>query len=135
MERLKHLIMTVGLPRSGKSTWAKKQGLPIINPDSIRLAIHGKHFIEEAEPLIWIMAKYMVKSLFIAGHNKVILDATNLTNKRRDYWKDDMWKRCYVNFDATKEQCINRAIEDYRYDLIGIILRMNDEKELDFEDD
>src|SRR5690554_6874569 len=37
-ERHKHiLICTVGLPRSGKTTWARKQSYPIVNPDSIRL--------------------------------------------------------------------------------------------------
>ena len=35
------LIVMVGLPRSGKTTWARKQGYPIVNPDSIRLAFHG----------------------------------------------------------------------------------------------
>ncbi|GAF94425.1 unnamed protein product, partial [marine sediment metagenome] len=64
----KKLILTVGLPRSGKTTWARKQGIPMVNPDSIRLALHGKAFIEEAEPMIWTIAKYMVRALFIAGH-------------------------------------------------------------------
>lgn len=132
---MKKLILTVGLPRSGKSTWARKQGFPVVNPDSIRIALHGNTFIEEAEPMVWILTKYMVKALFLAGHDKVIIDATNLTKERRDFWKDDMWKRCYVYFESTKDQCINRAIESNRSDLIGIILKMNDEKELDFEDD
>lgn len=132
---MKILILTVGLPRSGKSSWAKKQGLPMVNPDSIRLALHGQIFIEEAELQVWCIARYMVKALFYAGHNKVILDATNLTKERRDFWKNDMWKRSYVYFDMTKDECINRAIEENRSGLIGIILKMNDEKELDFEDD
>ena len=72
---MKVLILTVGLPRSGKSTWAKKQGYPIINPDSIRLALHGEHFIEDAEPMVWTIAMYMTKALFLAGHNKIIIDA------------------------------------------------------------
>lgn len=131
----KTLILTVGLPRSGKSSWAMKQGFPIVNPDSIRLALHGKAFIEETEPIVWTIAKYMVKALFIAGHDKVILDATNLTKKRRDFWKNDKWKRKYVYFDMHHTECINRAIFDNKSYLIDVILRMNDEKELDFEDD
>jgi len=38
---MKILILTVGLPRSGKSTWAAKKGFPIVSPDAIRLAMHG----------------------------------------------------------------------------------------------
>ena len=30
-----NLLATVGLPRSGKSTWAKEQGFPIVSPDAI----------------------------------------------------------------------------------------------------
>lgn len=45
---MKKLILTIGLPRSGKSTWAKQQGCPVVNPDSIRLALHGKAYIQEA---------------------------------------------------------------------------------------
>ena len=83
----KTLIAMVGLPRSGKSTWAKKAGHPIVSPDAIRLALHGQRFISEAEPFVWAIAKAMVRALFLAGHSAVILDATNNTRKRRDEWK------------------------------------------------
>ena len=75
------LILTVGLPRSGKSIWAKKQGIPIVNPDSIRLALHGKAFILEAEDFVWTIAYTMARALFLAGHETVIIDATNITKK------------------------------------------------------
>lgn len=78
------LLMTVGLPRSGKSTWARKQfGVPIVNPDSIRLAMHGHQFIKSAEPFVWATASTMVEALFLAGHPTVILDATNVTRATR----------------------------------------------------
>lgn len=132
---MKTLIMTVGLPRSGKSTWSRKQGLPIVNPDSIRLALHGQTFIEEAESMVWNIAFYMVKALFLAGHDKVILDATNMTSHRREFWISHYWKRNYVYFDTTKEECIKRAIADKREDLIKIIYEMYERRELDFQDD
>ena len=128
---MKTLIMLMGLPRSGKSTWSKNQGWPIVNPDSIRLALHTKSFIQEAEPMVWCIAKYMVKALFYAGHNKVILDATNLTKKRRDFWIDDNWECDLLYFSTTKVICIARAINDKREDLIPIIEKMDKEKEID----
>lgn len=81
------LIVTVGLPRSGKSTWAKRQTFPVVNPDAIRLALHGQRFYGPAEPFVWATAKLMVRSLFGAAHRKVIVDATNCTRKRRDEWR------------------------------------------------
>jgi predicted kinase len=128
---MKKLIMTVGLPRSGKSTWAKKQNLPIVNPDSIRLAIHGQPFISEAESLVWTIAKYMVKSLFITGHNKVILDATNLTESRRQEWEDDMWEIKYKYFNTSPEECKRRALNTDKAYLLPVIDRMIESAELE----
>ncbi len=127
---MKILILTVGLPRSGKSTWSRKQGNPIVNPDSIRLALYGQSFIEDAEPMIWCIAKYMVKALFLAGHNKVILDATNLTKKGRAFWESREWTRQFKFFNASKEECIKRAILDNRRDLLLIIVKMDEETDL-----
>jgi predicted kinase len=50
---MKILILTVGLPRSGKSSWSRQQTFPVVNPDSIRLALHGLRFAPEAEPFVW----------------------------------------------------------------------------------
>lgn len=123
--------MTVGLPRSGKSTWAQEQTFPIVNPDSIRLALHGEPFIKAAEPMVWCLAKYMVKALFNAGHFFVILDATNITKERRDFWMNDDWECLYQYFSTSKETCIERAIKSHREDLIPVIERMAKERDFD----
>lgn len=107
----KVLIVCCGLPQSGKSTWAKKQGCPIVNPDSVRLGLHGKPFIGLAEPFVWAIAKVMVRALFLAGHDTVIVDATNTTRKRRDDWKSQDWKRQFQMFGGPKikDLCLERA--------------------------
>ncbi len=92
------LYMTVGLPRSGKSTWSRHQHIPVVNPDAIRLAIHGKSFDLKHESLVWWMAHRMVESLFLAGHENVILDSTNGTLSRRAEWFSDQWERAFVVF-------------------------------------
>ena len=117
------LILTVGLPRSGKTTWARERGAPIVNPDSIRLALHGQAYIQSAEKVVWMVAELMVKALFLAGHPTVIVDATNASKKRRDAWKGD-WETQFVVFEANKETCSLRAIEADREDLLPVIERM-----------
>ena len=116
------LICTVGLPRSGKSSWAREQGAPIVNPDSIRLAIHGQAFISEAEPFVWATAKYMVKALFLAGHETVIVDATNTTRKRRDDWIGD-WSLRFKVFPATVAECLER-VGTYEPDIQDVMKRV-----------
>ncbi|HDZ16650.1 hypothetical protein LCGC14_0666490 [marine sediment metagenome] len=123
---MKELILTIGLPRSGKTTWARTQGFPIVNPDSIRLAFHGEFFIPAAEPMVWCIAKYMVKALFLAGHNKIIVDATNTTKERRDFWKSDYWRCVYHYINTPTSICIQRAIETNREELIPIIKELSE---------
>ncbi len=136
---MKKLIMTIGLPRSGKSTWARKQGVPMVNPDSIRSALYGGFFKEDYEfgEEIWKTAKLMVKSLFIAGHDTVILDATNTTTELRKYWVDvlvNVFKRgnnCeieYKEFNTSKEECIQRAKNNGPKYLVSIIEKMDKER-------
>jgi predicted kinase len=121
---MKTLILTVGLPRSGKSTWAKTTGLPMVNPDSIRLAIHGQPFLPEYEKQVWETARLMVNSLFIAGHDGVILDATSVKLKDRDKWKGDFWTVKFKVFDTSKEVCLERAKKEWQDYLLAVIERM-----------
>ncbi len=124
---MKRIICTVGLPRSGKTTWAKKQGHPIVNPDSIRLALHGNRFIGLAEPFVWAIAYLMARALLLSGHDIVVVDATNITEKRRQAWSDSLQDIAEVNFFAintSKEDCIRRAQAMNDEDIIPVIERM-----------
>jgi predicted kinase len=120
----KKLIVTVGIPRSGKSTWSRESGFPIVNPDSIRLALHGKTFLPERENEVWHIARMMVSSLFLAGHRVVVLDATNITRLRRNEWVSPNWQTNYKVFTTDKSTCIERAIDGNREDLVPVIERM-----------
>lgn len=109
MTNKKTLFMPVGLPRSGKSTWCRSTKYPIVSPDAIRLALHGQPYIQQAEPAVWSMARYMVSSLFLAGHSNVILDATNITVKRREVWESEDWDRHFVVIPTPLNTCLERA--------------------------
>jgi len=118
------LYATVGLPRAGKSTWAKQQLYPRVNPDSIRLAITGKAFYKPAEGLVWGTTETMVRALFIAGHTEVILDATNISEEARHRWLSPDWETKWIVFRATSEVCRARAVASKREDLLPVIDRM-----------
>lgn len=121
------LIVTVGLPRSGKSTWAREQGFPIVNRDSIRLAHHGQAFIAEAEPFITVVEDLMVKSLFEAGMNIVIVDACHVSKRYRNKWKNFVKdvEVVFKHFDTDKATCIERALNNGQDYLVPVIERMS----------
>lgn len=118
------LILTVGLPRSGKSTWAQSTGFPVVCPDAIRIALHGQPFIQQAEPMIWGIAHVMVAALFEAGHTTVILDACSTSSKSRQKWEDGRWVIRHQVFNTLPEVCIQRARDAGMEDLIPVIERM-----------
>jgi predicted kinase len=121
----KTLLLPVGLPRSGKSTYCQQLRRSgdwvIVSPDAIRLALYGKPFIASADTMVWSMAKYMVKALFIAGHDSIILDACNLTEHRRKEWLSDDWKTVLHLVPTDADECARRAVSEGRMDLLPVI--------------
>ena len=103
------LFVTVGLPRSGKTTLCRElleQGFAIVNPDSFRLAIHGQRFVTSAEPFVWAAVYAAVDALLLAGC-KVVVDGTHVTEKRRQPWRERGAE--FILVPTSKEECIRRA--------------------------
>jgi predicted kinase len=125
MSVLKTVILMVGLPRSGKTTKAlalwRGTGSPIVCPDAIRLALHGQRFASRAEPFVWAIAKIMVRALFLAGHETVIVDATNTTRKRRDEWRDPDWRLEFHEMGTSADDCIWRATAAGDTEILSVI--------------
>lgn len=110
------LLCTVGLPRAGKSTYVQKLNLPVVNPDGVRLALTGRRWYSPIEHEIWATAITMIRSLFLGGHNIVVLDSTNFRRRYRDTFipsYDCMWKRRFVVFDTPVNVCKERAEKTY----------------------
>lgn len=128
-DAMKTMLIAVGLPRSGKSTHIQKSGYPIVNRDSIRLALHGQPYIQDAESMVTAIEDYMVDSLFLAGHDIVSIDACHTSEKRQDRWIDHAkqkgYKIIWICFRAPEDVCIGRAIKDGREDLVPVIERMS----------
>jgi predicted kinase len=122
---MKKLILTVGLPKSGKTTWALKQGHPVVNRDAIRLALHSRQYLQAAEDMVTVIETYMVNSLFLAGHDTVIVDATHLKQEYIDRWNYGDWDLQTHIIDTPAEVCIERAKAIGNWDLVSIIEAMD----------
>ncbi|TCJ13940.1 ATP-binding protein [Rubrobacter taiwanensis] len=82
------LAIMCGLPRSGKTTYARglqEAGWVRVCPDDIRRALHGRSHYPPAEPVVWANAELAVRSLLLGGH-AVVVDATHTTRARRAPW-------------------------------------------------
>lgn len=114
------LAIMVGLPRSGKSTYAKalqEAGWTRITPDEFRLALHGQPYYPPAEPLVWAAVELAVRALLRGGH-AVVVDATNTTRRRRAGWlkiAEDLGLalEAFV-LDTTLDTCHERNLQSRR---------------------
>jgi len=105
--------MMVGLPRSGKSTWVRRNGggAAVICPDDIRKEILGHDFHKPAEDFVWAIAKFLARVLIPQGFN-VILDATSVTRESRRPWislAKSLGAKTKIVFLPTKwKKCLGR---------------------------
>lgn len=74
------LIMTKGLPGSGKSTWAKQQNAYRVNKDDLRAMMNNGKWSKTNERYV-LMIRDSIVRLHLGDKNDVIVDDTNLHPK------------------------------------------------------
>ncbi len=78
--------MLVGLPGSGKSTWARAQGQTVLSSDEMRLLLAGDETDQTIHSRVFGAMRYLLRQRLQIGAGDTIIDATNLRRKDRKPW-------------------------------------------------
>jgi predicted kinase len=106
------VIVLVGLPASGKSTWAREQGLPVLSSDETRLLLSGDETNQAIHNRVFGTLRYLLKQRLAIGMPVTCIDATNLLPKHRKPWIKIAHQSGAlaeaVFFDTPLDECIKR---------------------------
>jgi predicted kinase len=106
------LIITVGLPGSGKSTYLARLGVNSISSDEIRRLIADDPHDQTMNARIFSVIRYLVRQRIAAGRPVTYVDATHLTAwERKPYVILAQRYGCILEalfFDVPVEICIAR---------------------------
>lgn len=92
------MIVLIGIPGSGKSTWAKTQNCQVLSSDEFRRLLSGDETNQNIHHQVFAAMRHMLRARMEIGQPATILDATNLR------WSDRRpWLQVAKKFDARAE--------------------------------
>jgi predicted kinase len=109
MSSSEKIVLAVGLPGSGKSTYFAQLGVNAISSDAIRLQLSDDETDQTIHARVFATVRYLLRQRLQLGRPVTYVDATNLTAKeRRQYIRIARQYGCEIEalyFDVPLEIC------------------------------
>ena len=106
------VVLAIGLPGSGKSSWFKRHNVMPLSSDMVRSLLFDDVREQRFQDLVFSNLRSMLKARLIAKRPMNYVDATNLTPQERQHWiklaKDYNYEVHAVFFDVPLEVCVER---------------------------
>jgi len=106
------VVLAIGLPGSGKSSWFKRHNISPLSSDMLRALLFDDPTEQRFQDLIFSNLRSMLKARLIARRPLNYVDATNLSPHERNGWiklaKDYGYEVQAVFFDVPVEVCLER---------------------------
>lgn len=106
------VVLAIGLPGSGKSSWFKRHSVTPLSSDMVRSLLFDDVREQRFQDLVFSNLRSMLKARLIAKRPMNYVDATNLTPQERQHWiklaKDYGYEVHAVFFDVPLDVCLER---------------------------
>jgi len=106
------IVLAIGLPGSGKSSWFKRHSIIPLSSDLVRGLLFDDPTEQRYQDLVFSTLRAMLRARMVAGRPWNYIDATNLSPKERHSWikmaKDFGYEAHAVFFDVPTEVCMER---------------------------
>ena len=123
------MVLAIGLPGSGKSSWFKRHNITPLSSDMLRALLFDDPTEQRFQDLIFSNLRSMLKARLIARRPLNYVDATNLTPHERQSWiklgHDYGYEVQAVFFDVPLEVCLERNHKRERTVADDVMRRMS----------
>ena len=107
-----YVILTIGLPGSGKTTWYKRRGVQPLSSDMLRNILFDDITEQRYQGLVFSTLRSLLRARLIAKMPWNYVDATNLSPHERRQWikmaKSFGYEVQAVFFDVPLDVCLER---------------------------
>ena len=122
------VVLSIGLPGSGKSTWFKRHNILPLSSDMVRILLFDDVTEQRYQDLVFSTLRSMLRARLLSKRPWNYVDATNLSPHERRSWiklaHDFGYEAHAVFFDVPPEVCIERNRRRERNVPEDVMLRM-----------